>query len=90
MEFVTFKELLGSAALVRRDLPGIAQDFCERLEAHGEVQLNLASGKVFSIHQGDSGYISERCLTVRLFDGRIININWEQVEYCWTHMANDD
>lgn len=90
MEFETFKEILESGKLVRPELPGMAQSFCQLLERHGEVQIDLASGKKYSLHLGDTGNICSSCVTVRLFDGRIISVGWEQVENCWIHLANDE
>lgn len=86
----TFKELLDSAALMRRDLPPTGQDFCELLETHGEVLLDLASGKRYSVHLGDMGGLDAQCLTVRLFDGRSLKINWLQIETVWVHLASEE
>lgn len=90
MELTTFREQLESVEFVRRTMPAICQDFCELLSAHGEVQLDMASGKKYSVHLGDMGRIEDGCLTVRLFDGRIVRMNWEQVENVWIHLANDE
>jgi len=90
MELTKFKDLLSGGSVVRPELPPMGQDFCELLESHGEVQLDMASGKKYSVHLGDTGMITDRALTVRLFDGRLIKINWEQVETVWFHLGNDD
>ena len=85
-----FKDLLSSGTFSRVALPCLGKDFVDLLESHGEVQIDMASGKKYSIHYGDTGMIDERGIMVRMFDGRLIKVNWEQVESVWFHLANDD
>lgn len=89
MKFDTFKNILNSD-LMRRDLPDLGMTFCTLLENHGEVQVDMASGKKYSLHLGDLGCIDSNCITVKLFDGRIVVLNWSQIENCWIHLANDE
>lgn len=90
MELFNLKDLIASTSFVRAELPEIARDFVVMLDSHGEVQIDMASGKKYSVHLGDQGYISIGCLTVKLDDNRTVRLNWDQVENVWIHVASEE
>jgi hypothetical protein len=93
LDLQPFRELLASdryATDTQRALPAAAADFIQLLPLHGELQLNMASGKVYSVHLGDVGYLDGQCLRVRLGTGTVVNLHWSQVENVWFHLASED
>lgn len=83
----TFRELFENGYSVQHPT---AQLFREKLLAHGEVQLNLASGAVWSVHLGDVGDLYGDHVCFRDAKGNVVSILWQNVEYIWTHLASQD
>ena len=86
MEFKKFYDI------VNGDMKGItspiARELLERLKTHGEMQVDLASGKTVSFHLGDVGYVTPNGITIRFGNAEIYTLIWDQVESVWSHQAS--
>lgn len=65
-----------------------ARAFAELIRAHGEVQIDMASGKTYSVHMGDRGYLDEDTLCFRANTGTVYCLSWCQVEGFWAHLGS--
>ena len=78
----TFKDLIFGGLTLTNPM---AQIWAQRLGNHGEVQVNVASGKTYSMHQGDIGTVDDTCIILVDREGTTHCIMWTQVEAVWTH-----
>lgn len=65
----------------------VGDRFAKRLMMHGEVLLRTMDKKTFSVHLGDTGTISEGCLSFIDREGQQWEIPWESVANIWTHLG---
>lgn len=71
-------------------LTGKGRDLGDTLLEHGEVQARMASGEQFSFHLGDRGYFTSDKLCIRLANGDLYHLYFDQVESFWTHRASKE
>jgi hypothetical protein len=79
---------------VAKDLGAISspkiRSIMSRLSEHGECQVKLASGEVFSIHLGDEGDIDDNSLTFKDASGNVWVLFEDQIEGFWTHLGTKE
>jgi len=68
----------------------MAQVIAEVLTKHGECQISMASGVVYSIHLGDNGLFDTRSMRFIANDGTIYIINYDQIEAAWPHKGSKE
>lgn len=90
MEFIKFYEIVNNKDLMGGVTAPIARELLERLKTHGEMQVDLASGKTVSFHLGDEGYITPVGITIRLANADIYTMLYDQIENVWSHQASVD
>ena len=64
-----------SKAFAEFEFRPIARELLERLKTHGEMQVDLASGKTVSFHLGDVGYVTPNGITIRFGNAEIYTLS---------------
>ena len=88
MEFVKFYEIVNDKELLGQVTNPLARELLERLKNHGEMQVDLASGKTISFHLGDVGYVTPTGITIRFANAEIYTMIYDQIETFWSHQAS--
>lgn len=87
MELKPFNKLVsGIPAIESRCVKAVMT----RLAEHGECQIKMASGDVYSIHLGDLGDFDDNGITFKDASGNVWFLFEEQIESFWTHLGTKE